>query len=69
MKTLMMIMAVGIVSTVAACQTSEPSNAYANPIDACASIQDAGDRAECMQNVVADVALTSKREKDRRKAP
>lgn len=69
MKTLLMIAAVGMLSSVAGCQSSTPSNAYANPLDACASIQDEDDRAQCMRNVVADVAMTTKREKDRKKGP
>ncbi|MGE6696094.1 hypothetical protein ACQKH5_00250 [Hyphomonas sp. NPDC076900] len=69
MKTIMFVTAVGILSGVAGCASSAPSNAYANPLDACASIQDDEDRARCMQNMVADVALTTKREKDRKKGP
>lgn len=69
MKALMFVTAVGILSGVAGCQTSAPSGAYANPLDACASIQDDEDRARCMKNMVADVALTTKREKDRKKGP
>lgn len=69
MKTLLMIAAVGMMSSVAGCQSNAPSNAYANPLDACASIQDEDDRAQCMRNVVADVAMTTKREKDRKKVP
>ncbi|AXE63502.1 putative lipoprotein [Hyphomonas polymorpha PS728] len=69
MKTIMFVTAVGILSGVAGCASGAPSNAYANPLDACASIQDDEDRARCMQNMVADVALTTKREKDRKKGP
>lgn len=69
MKALMFVTAVGILSGVAGCQSSAPSNAYANPLDACASIPDEEDRARCMKNMVADVALTTKREKDRKKGP
>lgn len=69
MKALMFVTAVGILSGVAGCQSSAPPNAYANPLDACASIEDDEDRARCMKNMVADVALSTKREKDRKKGP
>jgi hypothetical protein len=69
MKTIMFVTAVGILSGVAGCQSSAPAGAYANPLDACASIEDEEDRSRCVQNVVADVALTTKREKDRKRAP
>lgn len=69
MKTIVFVTAVGILSGVAGCASSAPSNAYANPLDACASIEDEEDRSRCVQNVVADVALTTKREKDRKRAP
>lgn len=69
MKAIMFVTAVGILSGVAGCQSSAPQNAYANPLDACASIQDEDDRARCVQNVVADVALSTKREKGRKKGP
>lgn len=69
MKALMFVTAVGILSGVAGCQSSAPTNGYANPLDACASIPDEEDRARCMKNMVADVALSTKREKDRKKGP
>ncbi len=69
MKALMFVSAVGILSGVAGCQSNTSSNNYANPLDECASIQDEEDRARCVQNVVADVALSTKREKDRKKGP
>lgn len=69
MKKIMFATAVGILSGVAGCQSSAPSTAYANPLDACASIEDEDARARCVQNVVADVALSTKREKDRKRAP
>lgn len=66
MKTLMFVTAVGILSASAGCASSSPSASYANPIDACASIADDAERARCMQNVVADVAISTKREKARK---
>lgn len=69
MKTIVMMTAVGLMSVAAGCQSSAPSNAYANPLDACASIADEEDRARCVQNMVADVALSTKREQTRKKGP
>ncbi|PKP80557.1 MAG: hypothetical protein CVT79_14830 [Alphaproteobacteria bacterium HGW-Alphaproteobacteria-18] len=65
----MFLTAAGLLSVAGGCQSSAPSNAYANPLDACASIQDEEDRARCVQNIVADVALTTKREQGRKKGP
>ncbi|MFN4185339.1 MAG: hypothetical protein ACK4M6_11170 [Hyphomonas sp.] len=69
MKTLMFMTAMGMLAVAGGCQSSAPSNAYANPLDACASIQDEEDRTRCVQNVVADVALSTKREQSRKKGP
>lgn len=69
MKTLMMIAAAGALAALAGCQTNTPTGNYANPLDACASITDEEDQAQCMRNVVADVAISTKREKDRKRAP
>lgn len=69
MKTLMMMAAAGMLIVVGGCQSSEPASAYANPVDACAAIEDEEDRARCLRNMVADVAATSKRESERRKGP
>lgn len=67
MKAILLMTAMGLMSVAGGCQSSAPSNAYANPVDACASIQDEEKRATCIQNVVADVALTAKRNaKERR---
>lgn len=63
MKTFMLIAAMGMLSVAGGCASSTPSNAYANPVDACASIEDEENRATCIQNVVADVALSTKRDK------
>lgn len=69
MKALILITAVGIMSAAGGCQNTAETNAYANPLDACASIEDDEDRTRCVQNVVADVAMSTKREKDRKRAP
>lgn len=69
MKALMFVGAAGILAAVGGCQSSAAPNAYANPLDACASIQDEEDRAKCVQNVVADVAMSTKREQQRKKGP
>ncbi|ABI75821.1 putative lipoprotein [Hyphomonas neptunium ATCC 15444] len=66
MKTLMFMTAMGLLAAVGGCASGTPSNAYANPVDECASIEDEGDRATCIQNVVADVALSTKRNGERR---
>ncbi len=66
MKTFMLIAAMGMLSVAGGCVSSAPSNAYANPVDACASIEDEENRATCIQNVVADVAISTKRDKERR---
>lgn len=69
MKTLMMMAAAGMLTIAGGCQSSEPSAAYANPMDACAAIEDEEDRARCLRNIVADVASSTKREQERRKGP
>lgn len=69
MKALMFVGAAGILAAVGGCQSNAAPNAYANPLDACASIQDEEDRSECVQNIVADVALSTKREQQRKKGP
>lgn len=69
MKTkLRVILAAGAAAVVVAgCVSSEPSPYYANPVDACAGEATQEARDACMKNVVADVALSVKREKDRKK--
>ncbi|MFN4023768.1 MAG: hypothetical protein ACK4MQ_02955 [Hyphomonas sp.] len=69
MKALMMMAAAATLAAAGGCQSNEPSAAYANPVDACAAIADEEDRARCLRNVVADVASSTKREKERRKGP
>lgn len=69
MKPRLMLAAAAALAVTAACQTSEPAAYYANPVDACAGEKTQEARDECMQNVVADVALSVKREKERRKRP
>lgn len=66
MKTLMIMTAMGLLAAAGGCASSTPSNAYANPVDACASIEDEENRATCIQNVVADVALSTKRKAQER---
>lgn len=67
MKALTFTFAAGLLSITAACQTSTPGEAYANPVDACASIDDEEDRARCIRNVVDDLASSTKREQERRR--
>ena len=69
MKTLMFVTAVGLLAVTGGCQSTAESNAYANPLDACASIEDAEDRDRCVKNVVADVAMSTKREAERKRVP
>jgi len=66
MKTIMMLAAAGLLAATGACRTSEPSAAYANPVDACAGKATEVERDECMQNIVADVRLSVKRESERK---
>lgn len=67
MKALMMTGASLLLLAAAGCQSSAPSEAYANPVDACASIEDEEDRARCIRNVVSDLASSTKREQERRR--
>ena len=66
MKMRLMLAAGTAVIVAAACATSEPAAYYANPVDACANEATQEERDECMKNVVADVALSVKREKERK---
>lgn len=66
MKTVMIIAAAGLLSLAGGCRTSAPPPAYANPVDACAGEPTQAERDACMKNVVADVALSVKREADRK---
>ncbi len=67
MKMRMMLAAGAAALVAAACASSEPSPYYANPVEACAGEPTQEARDQCMKNVVADVRLTVKREKDRKK--
>jgi len=69
MKTLMFVTAVGLLAVAGGCQSTGEPNAYANPLDACASLEDAEDRDRCVKNVVADVAMSTKREAERKRVP
>lgn len=69
MKPRLMLAAAAALVATAACQTNEPQAYYANPVEACAGEETEEARDACMKNVVADVALSVKREKDRRKGP
>lgn len=69
MKTMTGIISVAALAMLAGCQSSAQQGAYANPLDACASIEDKADREACVRNVVADVALSTQREKERRRGP
>lgn len=66
MKMRLMLAAGAAAMVAAACATSEPAAYYANPVDACAGEETEEARDKCMKNVVADVALSVKREKDRK---
>ncbi|MFN7164904.1 MAG: hypothetical protein ACK4P2_08825 [Hyphomonas sp.] len=66
MKTMMMIAAAGLMAAAGGCRSSAPPPAYANPIDACAGEATLAERDECMKNIVADVALSVKREAERK---
>lgn len=66
MKTMIMLAAAGLLSVAGGCRTSAPPPAYANPVDACAGEATQAERDACMKNVVADVALSVKREADRK---
>lgn len=65
MKMRWMLAGVAVIAT-AACASSEPAAYYANPVDACANEDTQAERDACMKNVVADVALSVKREKERK---
>lgn len=66
MKMKMVLSGMATAVMAAACASSEPAAYYANPVDACAGEPTQEERDKCMKNVVADVALTVKREKDRK---
>ncbi len=69
MKRLTGIISLAALAGLAGCQSNVDQKAYANPLDACASIEDKADREACVRNVVADVALSTQREKERRRGP
>jgi hypothetical protein len=66
MKKLIKMTAMVVLVAASACRTSEPPQAYANPVDACAGKPTEAERDACMKNVVADVALSVKREAERK---
>ncbi len=66
MKTIMTIAAIGLLCAAGACRSSAPPPAYANPVDACAGEATEAERDACMKDVVADVALSVKREAQRK---
>jgi hypothetical protein len=66
MKKILVLSALALLSAAAACRTSTPEAQYANPIEACENKPTAEERDECMQNVVADVAASVKREAQRK---
>jgi hypothetical protein len=66
MKQILFLAGVALMATVGGCQTSEPSNAYANPVEACAQKPTEAERDACMKNVVADVRMSVKREASRK---
>ncbi|HAY05376.1 MAG TPA: hypothetical protein PKV67_02930 [Hyphomonas sp.] len=67
MKMRLMLAAGAAAIVAAACASSEPAGQYANPVDACANEPTQEERDQCMKNVVADVALSVKRESERKK--
>ncbi|MBK8198717.1 MAG: hypothetical protein IPK75_10120 [Acidobacteria bacterium] len=66
MKKMMMIAAVALMAATGACRTSEPVAAYANPVEACEGKATKEAQDECMQNIVADVRASVKREAERK---
>lgn len=66
MKRMMLIAAIGALAATGACRTSAPPPAYANPVEACAGEESQAERDACMKNIVADVALSVKREAERK---
>jgi hypothetical protein len=66
MKAILMIAAVAALATTGACRASAPPASYANPVEACENKPTAEQRDQCMQEVVADVALSVKRESERK---
>jgi hypothetical protein len=66
MKRLISMAALAALAMTAACRTNEAPSAYANPVDECKNKPTQEARDECMQNVVADVALSVKRESERK---
>ena len=66
MKTMMMLAAIGLAASAGACRSSAPPPAYANPVEACAGEDTQAERDACMKDVVADVALSVKREAQRK---
>lgn len=69
MKRIMMVAAAAGLLTLVGCTTAVPTEAYANPVDACAGKPTEEEREACMKNVVADVATSVKRESQRRPPP
>lgn len=69
-RIMMTLAAGGLLAIAGGCRSSEANMAYyANPVDACAAIEDDGDRERCIKDVVADVAASARREQDRRRGP
>jgi hypothetical protein len=69
MKRHFLLLALGTIALMGGCRSQEPVKAYANPVDACASIEDEDDRARCLRNIVADAEMLSKRESQSRTRP
>lgn len=69
MKTQTGFIAALMLASLAGCQSGADRQAYANPLDACASIEDKEAQQDCVRNVVADVALSTRREQERRRGP
>jgi hypothetical protein len=66
MKKMMMIAGMAGLAAVGGCRSTEPSQAYANPVQGCAEKPTEAERDACMQNIVADVRLSVKREAERK---
>jgi hypothetical protein len=66
MKAVLMIAAAAALAATGACRSSAAPSSYANPVEACESKPTAEQRDACMQDIVADVALSVKRESERK---
>jgi hypothetical protein len=66
MKNKLFLTAIALLAATSACRSSAPAESYANPVEACAGKATEADRDACMKNVVADVALSVKREAERK---